>query len=597
MVMKKLREHTKIFLYIVIFAFVGTIIFDWGMDITGLKQRPNVMGEINGEELLYDRYYQAVRNQIDTRRQQGIEDLSDTDMTQIEDQVWESMVQEILMRQEIERRGIVATDSEVVVMLKNNPPDILRSNESFLTDGVFDLNKYKSALLDPGNDWRPVEDYVRSFLPFEKLQQQIAASVIATPEEVRWEYLKQNEKVKVNYIFFDPNKISDDEIMLTETAAEQYYQENRENYSEPEKRKTDYVIFPLVPTRYDSQAVMDEALDLIQQLKEGGDFAELAATYSEDPGSKQRGGDLGFFGKGAMVKEFEEAAFSAEAGDIVGPVTSNFGLHVIKVEEKKVEDDEEKVKASHILLKYTVSNQTRGDVSTKASLFAMDALEIGFEETAQKDSLKIESSPLFVSGGSIPGIGVTRNFNLWVFSGEIGDLREEPFDTDRGYIVGKISGIQEERIKPFEEVQILIRNILILAEKKKLSGKHAAEIRSKIILSSDFKVIADRDSLEIKETNLVTRNDFIPQVGKEPAFIGTAFRLQPNDISQPTETTRGYYLIQTLEKVPIDEAAYEQMKNFLSQQILINKKQQAFIEWYNNLKNNAEIEDKRQRNI
>ncbi len=597
MVMKKLREHTKIFLYIVVFAFVGMIIFEWGMDITGIKQRPNLMGEINGEEILYDRYYQAVRNQIETRRQQGNGELSDIDLTQIEDQVWESMVQEILMRQEINRRGIVATDSEVVVILKNNPPDILRSNKSFQTDGVFDLTKYKSALRDPANDWRPVEDYVRSFLPFEKLQQQIAAAVIATPEEVRWEYLKQNEKVKVNYIFFDPNMISDDEITLSETAVEQYYQENKENYSEPEKRKIDYVIFPIVPTPYDSQAVMDDALDLIEQLKEGGDFAELADAYSEDPGSKKRGGDLGFFGKGAMVKPFEEAAFSADTGDIVGPVRSSFGLHVIKVAEKKVEDDEEKVKASHILLKYTASNQTRGDISTKASLFAMDALEIGFAETAQKDSLKIESSPLFVNGVSIPGIGIARNFNLWTFSGNLGDLKEEPFDTDRGYIIAKISGIQGKRIKPLEEVQILIRNILIRAEKKKLTGRVAAEIRSKMLLSSDFKDIADRDSLELKETNLVTRNDFIPQVGKEPAFIGTAFRLQPKEISQPVETTRGYYLIQTIETIPINEAEYEKMKNFLSQQILINKKQQAFIEWYNNLKNNAEIEDKRQRNI
>jgi len=132
MVMSQMRKYTKEFLVILVVAFIGTIIFDWGMDVTGIRRQTNVMGEINGEKIMADKYYQALRNQTELRRQQGKEEeIPESEMSQMEAQLWESMIQEILMRQEIERRGIVATDSEVVATLKYFPPDMLRNNESF----------------------------------------------------------------------------------------------------------------------------------------------------------------------------------------------------------------------------------------------------------------------------------------------------------------------------------------------------------------------------------------------------------------------------------------------------------------------------------
>jgi len=592
-----MREHTKVFLIILVLAFVGTIIFDWGMDVTGLKQRPNVMGEVNGERIMADRYYQAVRNQMEQVRQQGSVEISDNQITQIESQVWENMVQEILMQQEISKRGIAATDSEIVALLMNSPPDVLRGNESFQIDGVFDLEKYRSAIQDPRNDWRPIEDYIRSLIPFQKLQEQITASVITTPEEIRWEYIKRNEKVKVKYIFFNPNDISNDEIIIEETGIETYYNDNIDQYNEPEKRQIDYILFPLQATAYDSQAIASDAKDIIKRLGEGEDFASLAETFSEDPGTREKGGDLGFFSKGTMVAEFDSAAFGAKVGEVVGPVKSSFGLHIIKVEDRKTENGEEQVQARHILLKYEPSNKTRNDLQTLAAVFAMDALEFGFTETAQKDSQKVESSPLFTEGGFIPGIGISREINQFVFNGKAGDVQEEPFDTDRGYVVAKITNIQDKRTQPLEDVQSTIRNTLMQEKKSELVGNQCSFIRDKMKLSSDFETIALRDSLEILETNLITRNDYVPNLGNDPNFIGTAFGLELNDISQAVKTARGYYLIQLLEKVAIDEADFEKQKIILSQEILGRKRQQAFFDWYNNLKTKAEIIDSRQRNV
>lgn len=599
MVMKKMREHTKTFLVILVLAFVGTIIFDWGMNVTGIKRRPNVAGEVNGEEIKWDQFNRRYQQLVENKREQGQDKLSDNDMMQIENQVWDEMVQEILIRQEIHRRGIVATDSEIVMILKNNPPKILRDVQSFQTDGKFDMQKYRTALTDqnPQNQafWLQAEDYVRNFmLPYQKLQEQIAASVFVTPEEVRWEYIKQNEKVKVQYIFFDPNTISDDEVNVDDSEIEKYYRDNEKKYHEPEKRKIDYVMFPLVPTASDSQAVMDDAKDLMKKIESGEDFAQLAESYSEDPGSAKNGGDLGFFGKGTMVKPFEDAAFSAKVGEVVGPVKSSFGIHIIKVEEKKKEKGEEKVRARHILLKFTTSSQTESDLKTKASLFAMDAMEMGFSEAASRDSLKVETTPLFTEGGFIPGIGFSRTINQFVYKSKPGDIHEEPFYTDRGYVVAQLSEIQPERTKPLADVSASIKSMLIREKKIEEIGKHCADVRSKMVVSTDFQTVAEKDSLKITETNQFSRNDYVPQVGKDPDFTGTAFGLDVDKISPPLKTARGYYLIKVIEKVPINEADFEAQKNTLRQTTLSKKQQQAFIDWFNDLKAKAEIKDLRQ---
>lgn len=595
MVMQKLRDSAKIFLVILVLSFVGLIVFEWGMDITGIRQGANVLGEVNGEKIMADQFYQNLRNQIDFRRQQSNQELSEQEIGFIETQVWEGMVQDILMQQEIRKRGISASDSEVVSTIRNNPPEIVRNQDNFLTDGKFDMSKYRNALYDPRNDWLSVEQYVRAVIPYQKLQNFITASVFVTPEEVRWDYLKKNEKISANFIFFDPNKYPSDEFTIEEADIQTYYQENQEKYREDEKRKVDYAIFKVVPTERDSQAVMNDMDQLIERLKGGEDFATLAETYSEDQSTQGNGGDLGFFGRGSMVKPFEDAAYGAEIGEIVGPVVSQFGVHVIKVEAKKVENDEEKVEARHILLKFEPSNQTRSDVRTAATLFAMDALELGFAEAAGRDSVETATSAFFLPGGFIPGIGFSRDISDYVFANDTGSLREEPFETDQGFAVIRIAEIQKERIKPLEDVQTSIRSVLLTEKKREKAGQKAAEARKKMTVSENFESVAKEDSLEIKTAADIGRGSSVPSVGRDPSFMGSAFALSTGEISQPVEGTRGYYLIKLLDKKPVNEAEYEKERITIRQQLLDRKRQNAFANWYDDLKERAEIKDFRNR--
>ena len=110
----------------------------------------------------------------------------------------------------------------------------------------------------------------------------------------------------MKYIFFNPNDYLTEDIQIDESDVETYYDENQEKYREVEKRRIDYVLFPLIPTAYDSQLVLDEAQDLLIRINNGEDFTSLAETFSEDPTAQGSGGDLGFFGRDAMVKGLDD---------------------------------------------------------------------------------------------------------------------------------------------------------------------------------------------------------------------------------------------------------------------------------------------------
>ena len=135
----------------------------------------------------------------------------------------------------------------------------------------------------------------------------------------------------------------------------------------------------------------------------------LAKEYSEDESNASEGGDLGFFGKGTMVKPFEDVAFSSKVGDIVGPVETPFGLHLIQIVARKTEDNETKVHARHILLKYKMSSETYNNISDRSEYLSSEiskSKEDTFKELIELEGYTVQETPLFQKGGFIPGIGM-----------------------------------------------------------------------------------------------------------------------------------------------------------------------------------------------
>ena len=202
----------------------------------------------------------------------------------------------------------------------------------------------------------------------------------------------------------------------------------------------------------DSVKALAKAKEIYKEAKTGTDFAALARQYSADP-SAANGGDLGWFTKGRMVKPFEDAAFKANPGQIVGPVHTQFGYHIIKVIAK----DNREVKIQDIHMGIHIGPQTKGDNSQRAKDFAYLAKEGSFQREAEQSKYSILETPPFQKNGFISGIGMNNAVNKFAFNNKLGAV-SEALTIQNGYAVFMVSGITEAGVRPFDEVKTAVES-------------------------------------------------------------------------------------------------------------------------------------------
>jgi peptidyl-prolyl cis-trans isomerase D len=599
--MQTLRNYMKHVIWIVGGGFLLMLVFSWGMG--GFNRRGSspmekgIIGVIDGQKIMYHDFATAVQRQADALKEQSNTPVSEYQINSIRQRVWQSLEQEILFAKEIKRLKLEASPEEIVFNLRNNPPPFLQSNEVFQTDGQFDMSKYQQALADPQNykNWIPVEDYFRTTIPSYKLQQLIISTVRVTDNEVLEAYSLENEKVNARYILFDQTTISDENIVIPDMEMEDYYKGHNEEYREPEKRKIQYVLFEAKPSAEDSLQTRYDMEDIQRRLKEGADFEEVAKESSEDESNASKGGDLGFFGKGTMVKPFEEVAFAGKVGEIVGPVETPFGLHLIQIVARKTENNETQVHARHILLKYKMSSETYNGINERSEYLSSELSKLkkgDFTEFVEQEGYTVQETPLFQKGGFIPGIGMSSQIGHYAFQGDVGWI-SSPISFNENIVLFRISEIQKERIKPFEDVKTTIESILKRQKQKERAGKFSQAIWSAISSGMDIEKVAEANNLKVNDTGLFSMQSTIPGVGRDPNFLGKAFRLSVGEISEPFEGERGYYILQVLDHHAIDEKMFESEKESKKVALLQEKKRTVFMAWYTQLQEAAKIKDYR----
>ena len=595
--MERMRGFTKFILYTLVGAFVITIIFDWGMQFTGFKEKTNVIGEVNGHEIPANEFMNAYNQELTNYRARYNAEPGDSQEEFILNQIWEQFVQSALMGDEIAERKLGSFDKELLYYLQFDPPEILKRDSSFMNAaGQFDNAKYRQALLNQSNEqyWLNVENYLRNSLPSRKLQSYFDATVFVTASEVREEYIKQNQKAKAEYIFLDKNRFRSEEFTVSDDEIRNEFEKRKEEFKQPERRKIDYVLYATNLNAQDSLAIKEKAQEVLDRAKSGDDFTQLVLTYSDDEQSSARNGDLDFFKKGAMVKPFSDAAFAAKKGDIVGPVESQFGVHIIKVTDRKKEGDEELVRASHILFKYLPTQSRKSAAADSAEYLASTARSSSWEDALAEEKVIAQSSPSFQEGsGFVPGIGLEKRVSKFAFGNVTGTI-SAPFTVANGYVVIRVSEILEERLKTLEMVKSQIKNELLNEKKQAKAGVLAAEIKTKLNNGASFASIAKEDTL-LKPISLdaFARNGYLPNVGKDPAFIGSAFSLKPNQISDPVKGDRGYYIIKGVEVSEINDDDFKAQQTAIRADLKRQKQQTIFSAWYAAIRKKAEIKDLR----
>ena len=607
-----MRSRMQVVMWTILVLFVTSMAIGGlvgGASITDIfgGRQDNEVGSLNGKPILFEDFNQLVSNESNRMDQQSGRLISDEEREYIRAVVWERLIADLIIQEQITENKIVVGDEEVLFQMKNNPPPFLQNSDAFQSFGRFDLEKYLDAVLNPGQiDWKPIEDFMQNvYLPSYKLQQYITNSAAISSSDVLEDYKKRFLDYKIEVLHVTEKAIDQDFYngLLADRPSDDelldIYNENISDYDQPELRYLKYVKWPLISNATDSLRVKLEAEDLIFRLNEGEDFALLANTYTQDPSNSAdpqnlKGGDLGWFNKGQLLPEFEIASFEAEKGSIVGPILTQYGYHVIKVNDKRTLESSEQVNASHILLTIQPGRGTENELKDTASIFALEATEYGFFALADSLGLEIQdSNGLRKESIFVDNFGVGRSAVNFAFNNVEGST-SDAIKNDNFYGVFFLDKVDKETVISFEDVKEDLKNEF-LSEFKKNHIKTLAESikdnnQSKMNLSEIYQ---DNGNLEyVSETNSALIGSF-ESIGKSNFIVGALAGAQEGDILGPLPTLRGQAFLRVIDISDVVMSDFEEKKDSIKFSLLIDRQNAIWGNWLQALRDNADLKDYR----
>jgi peptidylprolyl isomerase/peptidyl-prolyl cis-trans isomerase D len=280
---------------------------------------------------------------------------------------------------------------------------------------------------------------------------------------------------------------------------------------------------------------------------------------------------------------------NARVGEIVGPVRTQFGLHIINVTGR----DARELKLARIVSKIVASPQTREDVYQRANDFSANAKKADFVQEATSISIEPKEAEVQEKGGFIPGLGVNESVTKWAFKNKIGAV-SDAYSIPNGWGVFTIVEVKEAGVKPFNDVKEQFRATVLRNKKIEKLKEVAAGLKEKLAPGDSLTKLASLDSrLQVQRTGEFTLNTSAPGVGRDLNFFGALEAMNVGQISPPITSPRGAYLIQLVAKTSFDSTAFAGQRESLRSQLLQEKRGRYIGEWLTKMKEAANIEDNR----
>ncbi len=604
--MTSMRERMHVVLWALLALFLlsmtvgglvgGANIID---QLIGNTNPQTTIAKINGEIISPSQFNSLVNQQLASLKSNG-QSVNDFQINQARNRAWDNMLQDILVTQEVKKLGLKASNEEVMYHLENQPPAFLQQNPTFQTEGKFDLNKYLAALANPnGDEWVPIEQFMKNtFIPNFKLQKLIDEGIVISEDELMTEFKNKNLDYTLSALHITSALSSKEDYEPTRNEiVKRYNKIKSDEYKHSELRNLSYVSWKKEPSNQDSIDAEGLANELIQKASSGKEFASLANQYTMDPSNQgTKGGDLGWFTKGRMVKPFEEAAFQANKNQIIGPVLSRFGYHIIHVRDKRIDSKgDNEILASHILIKIDISPSTLSSIKRNATLFSYDATDNGFFSAAKDYNINIsKAEKLSADDLVVKGLGNLRSAVRFAFNNKINTV-SDILENNQYFVLCTLDSIIPKGFKAIDEVEAQI-TMKLKNEKAKMA---ALDKTNKLLIdiSSGSKKLSDlvnsKEGLDgfIKETKKLIQG--FTSIGRSNYVTGAISSAPIGKIIGPVETNQGYAIMQIHSKSDFDSTSYAAQKDQLQKTLFSKKQNQYFQAWISNLKDEAKIIDNR----
>lgn len=527
-----------------------------------------------------------------------------------------------------QRMGLRVTDQEVFAELQ-------KPIYGLYENGKFSQDRWETILQQSNLTQEQALDSLRQQMLVGKLQTVVSAGVVVSNDEIHREFLQQNVRVKFDYALVNLDdlkktiKPSDIELKAyfesvkkeylnsipekrqvqvvelspltlpgTQPVSQQelqaYYNQHINEYREPDQVKTSHILVktpaPGPDGKVDDKAVaaaQAKAEGLLKQIKAGAKFEDLAKKNSDDPGSAAQGGSLGWARRGAFVPEFEKAAFALNKGQISDVVKSQFGFHIIRLDDKQEAHvkslDEVKSTIEPAILR---QKQTKA-AETLATQIAAEGQKQGLEAAAKAHGVSVRSTDFFDRASGVPGVGPVPALTDAVFSAKE-KAAPQAVPTPQGWVIFTVTAVKPPATPSFEEVKDKVDAEFKSQRAAQLVSQKTQELADKAKAYKDLKRAAKEVGATFKTSDLVLPSGQVPDLGSMGGPANVAFSMKAGDVSLPLTIGNNGAVLMLLEHQEPAEADYDAKKDTIKDELLGRKKQEVIRVFIDNLRQQME---------
>ena len=620
--MRRHKGWLKWSLALVVLAFIFLYVPGFMDQTGGIGVPTSVLAEVGDYEITLAEFRQVYLRQLQAYRLQSGGQVTEEVLRSlgIDRQILQQMIDEYSALSEAERLGLVVSDAEVRERIVTLP--------SFQESGQFiGEQRYRQLLQVQNPPITPAlfEADIRKAILLERLQMAVTGWITVSDAEVVNEHRRRNERIKVDVVAFRADDYRD-EVDATDEDISLLYSQESLSYQVPEKRKLRFLLIDesaifesvvptddeiaqyyaanmsqyttpgqvrashiLLRTEEDEMEVEARAAELAAEARAGTDFAELAREHSEDESNVENGGDLGSFGRGRMVPEFETAAFAMEVGEVSDPVKSPFGYHVIKLTEKQPEITQELDE-----VRETIGNMLKQERATSRSRALAQAVAadvstpLDLERAATARGYELQESGFAAPGEPILGLGLATEVSAQAFQMELGDV-VGPISTASGPAFVTVVDRQDPYVPLLDEVRDQVREDVIRKKSLTLAHQKAAEAAGTLQAADNFSAAAQEAELSIGSSDMVARGAALPEVGINSTVELIAFALPVGEVSDVIEAGNTAAIVHLVEREEAADEDFAATRTTLRDELILNRQGQFFSAYMNKVKERLQI--------
>ena len=591
--LRLMRAQSKWVFYILAFTFVGWLAYGQVMDILGTGG--NVVLKVNRKEYQVAEYQQRVQLAYDQYRQQnGNAPLTREDEQQIGDQVINQMVQEALLQQEYRRLGIRVSDAEIIDAARTSPPPQVMQDPQFQTDGQFDARKWNQFLATAGPQvLAQLEGIYREEIPRIKLAQFLTSDIYVSDAKLWRLYKDQNDSVRVASLAVWPYTVADT-TPISDGELKAYISKHEDDLKRPAVAYVRFVALPRRPDGADSAAAKAHVARVRNELARGAKFEDVAKRESADSVSGQRGGDLGWIKRDekGFDQQFMQGARALKPGQTSGPVATEFGYHIIRVDQAKGDS----LKLRHILIPVVLQGAHLDEVESRADSLERQASErtgpFVLDSAARRLDLVV--SPTYqVTQGQPFDVGRYRipDVSVWAFEAPIGET-SPVIEALPAYYVFQLDSVTEGGVPPLEQIRGRVTSLVRLEKQKQLARHKADSLLASLKDVPDLTAASAR-GLPVERFGPFTRLRPPSYLGGQPFVIGTAFGLHVGERSGVVEGENGYFIIESTGRKLADSSAWLAQRDAQRTQLRQAVQQARIQQYMEGVRAKAKIVDRR----